>query len=173
MIDKNIVQKWLVDEGMFKNEISDDKSNFHFIINYPENHIMDLIQPLGKEDMLLIGCATEIDPSQIEAMGNASSERKRNFIWDIKLTLNQFLLDFELEHPNDVLQRFVITDEIYEDNLNKNNLILCIKKVFKGKLQCIWKLNKVFGEYSSKSNINNNNKNNNYNNNINKNNNYI
>ncbi|WP_413828225.1 DUF2299 family protein, partial [Methanobrevibacter sp. UBA46] len=51
-------------------------------------------------------------------------------MWDIKLTLNQFLLDFELEHPNDVLQRFVITDEIYEDNLNKNNLILCIKKVF-------------------------------------------
>jgi hypothetical protein len=170
MIDKNIVQKWLVEEGMFKNEISDDKSNFHFIINYPENHIMDLIQPLGKEDMLLIGCATEIDPSQIEAISSASSELKRNFIWDIKLTLNQFLLDFELEHPNDVLQRFVITDEIYEDGISKNNLILYIKKVFKGKLQCIWKLNKIFGEFNSKSNINNN-----YNikNNNNNNNNYI
>ena len=164
MIDKNIVQKWLVEEGMFKNEISDDKSNFHFIINYPENHIMDLIQPLGKEDMLLIGCATEIDPSQIEAISSASSELKRNFIWDIKLTLNQFLLDFELEHPNDVLQRFVITDEIYEDGISKNNLILYIKKVFKGKLQCIWKLNKIFGEINSKSNINNNYNNNNNNN---------
>ena len=124
---------------------------------------MDLIQPLGKEDMLLIGCATEIDPSQIEAISSASSELKRNFIWDIKLTLNQFLLDFELEHPNDVLQRFVITDEIYEDGISKNNLILYIKKVFKGKLQCIWKLNKIFGEINSKSNINNN-----YNNNNNK-----
>ena len=54
MIDKNIIQKWLVDEGMFKNEIPDNNSNFHFVVNYPENHVMDLIQPLGKNDMIFI-----------------------------------------------------------------------------------------------------------------------
>lgn len=71
MIDKNIIQKWLVDEGMFKNEIPDNNSNFHFVVNYPENHVMDLIQPLGKNDMILIGCATEIDPNQIDLIKNA------------------------------------------------------------------------------------------------------
>ncbi len=146
MIDKNIIQKWLVDEGMFKNEIPDNNSNFHFVVNYPENHVMDLIQPLGKNDMILIGCATEIDPNQIDLIKNAKKKVKQNFIWDIRFTLNNFLLDFELAHPNDELQRFVITDEIYEDGLTKNSLMMSIKKVFKGKLQCIWMLDRTFGE---------------------------
>jgi hypothetical protein len=144
MINKIQIQNWLAEEGMFKKEIPDDNSNFHFVINYPENHIIDLIQPKGKDDMILIGCATEIDPTQINLIKQSSNKDKQNFIWDIRLLLNNFLLDFELEHPNDILQRFVITDEIYEDGLSKNNLINIIKKVFKGKLQCIWKLNRTF-----------------------------
>ena len=107
---------------------------------------MDLIQPLGKNDMILIGCATEIDPNQIDLIKNAKKKVKQNFIWDIRFTLNNFLLDFELAHPNDELQRFVITDELYEDGLTKNSLMMTIKKVFKGKLQCIWMLDRTFGE---------------------------
>ena len=55
------------------------------------------------------------------------------------------LLDFELEHPNDQLKRFIITEDIFEDALTKHLLIKSIKKVFKGKLQCIWILGKTYG----------------------------
>jgi hypothetical protein len=55
------------------------------------------------------------------------------------------LLDFELEHPNDQLKRFIITEDIFEDGLSKHVLIKSIKKVFKGKLQCIWILGKTYG----------------------------
>ncbi|WP_263641298.1 DUF2299 family protein [Methanobrevibacter arboriphilus] len=48
----------------------------------------------------------------------------------MRFALNQFLLDFELEHPDNVLNRFVISEEIYEDGLTKNSLILSIKKSF-------------------------------------------
>lgn len=84
--------------------------------------------------------------NQIDLIKNAKKKVKQNFIWDIRFTLNNFLLDFELAHPNDELQRFVITDEIYEDGLTKNSLMMSIKKVFKGKLQCIWMLDRTFGE---------------------------
>ena len=54
----------------------------------------------------------------------------------------------------DVLKRFVITDELYEDGLTKHNLIKAIKKVFKGKLQCLWKLDYNFN-VNKKSNQDN------------------
>ncbi len=146
MIDEKVIKKWLVEEGLFKEQISDETSNFHFLINYPDEHVLDLIQPKHKEDMVLIGCASEIAPEQLLLIRDSSNKKRENFIWEIRFALNQFLLDFELEHPDNVLSRFVISEEIYEDGLTKNSLILSIKKVFKGKLQCIWITGKTFGE---------------------------
>ena len=146
MIDEKQIQDWLAEEGLFKEKIHDNTANFHFIANYPEDHIMDIIQPKNKDDMVLIGCATEVSPEQVSAIRLSSESKKQKFIWDLRLSLNQFLLDFELDHPNDELQKFVITEEIYEDGLSKNSLIIGMKKVFKGKLQCIWLLGKTFGE---------------------------
>lgn len=154
MINRELVQKWLVEEGMYKNEVGDENANFHFIANYPENHMMDIIQPKNKPDMILIGCATELDPTHLNIVSTASNEKKLELIWDVRFSLNEMLLDFELEHPNDVLKRFVITDELYEDGLTKHNLIKAIKKVFKGKLQCLWKLDYNFN-VNKKSNQNN------------------
>ena len=69
----------------------------------------------------------------------------QEFIWKIRFALNEMLLDFELDHPNDQLKRFIITDDIFGDGLSKHVLIKTIKKVFKGKLQCIWILGKTYG----------------------------
>lgn len=149
-IEKQMIQNWLAEEGFFRKSIHDDNANFHFIINYPDEHALDIIQPKGKEDIIVIGCATEIAPEQIAMIQGAKRSVKQNFIWDIRFGLNNFLLDFELEHPNDELQRFIITDEIYSDGLTKNSLISAIKKVFKGKLHCIWLIGKTFsGDVSS------------------------
>lgn len=145
MIDEKKVQDWLVDEGYFKEKIYDEEANFHFIINYPADHIIDLIQPKGKNDVILVGCATEMSPEQLKFIKSSNTEKKKKYIWDIRLSLNKFLLDFNLEHPNDELERFVITDEIYDDGLTKNSLIFTIKKVFRGKLHCIWLTEKTFG----------------------------
>jgi len=152
MIDEKQIRDWLVSEGLFKEQIHDDETaNFHFIINYPENHVLDIIQPKHKSDMLLIGCASEIAPEQVAVIRSSSEKKKENFIWDVRFTLNQFLLDFELEHPDNVLQRFIITEELYADGITKHSLIMAIKKVFKGKLQCIWIAGKSFGETSDGS----------------------
>jgi len=146
MIDEKEIRDWLVQEGLFKEQIPDETANFHFLVNYPEDHFLDLIQPKHKDDMILIGCASEISPEQISLIKDAPEKKRENFIWDIRFGLNQLLLDFELEHPDNVLQTFVISEEIYEDGLTKHSLIMTIKKVFKGKLQCIWLAGKTFGE---------------------------
>ncbi|WP_263641297.1 DUF2299 domain-containing protein [Methanobrevibacter arboriphilus] len=55
----------------------DETSNFHFLINYPNEHVLDLIQPKHKEDMILIGCASEIAPEQVALIKDSSNKKKR------------------------------------------------------------------------------------------------
>ena len=154
MVDKELIMKWLLEENIYKNENSEETSNFHLIINYPEGHMMDVIQPKDKPDVILIGCAFELNPNQLSVINNASNDKKSKFIWDIRLTLNEMLLDFQLEHPNNVLRKFVITEEIYEDALTKDYLMKTIKKVFKGNLQCLWMIDKTFGNVMNVNNQN-------------------
>ncbi|WP_288193027.1 DUF2299 domain-containing protein [uncultured Methanobrevibacter sp.] len=148
MIDESKIIKWLTDEGLLNKKIQDQNANFHYIINYPQDHMMDLIQPVGKEDMILIGCATEIAEEQKKMISQSSKQIKENFIWAMRFTLNQFLVDFELEHPDNKLNRFLITDEIFEDGLTKNELIHTIKRIYKSKLQCLWLIDKTFSSTS-------------------------
>ena len=146
MIDRNLLEKWLKEEGLLNNQIEDNTANFHYIVNYPPDHMMDLIQPKGKEDMILVGCATEIAAEQKELIKKSSIQLKDNLIWSIRFALNQFLVDFELNHPNNELERFLITDEIFEDGLKKDTLIHTIKRIYKAKLQCLWLLERTFSQ---------------------------
>jgi len=113
---------------------------------FGKDHMMDLISPKGKEDMILIGCATEIAEEQKNLIKKAPIQVNENFIWAIRFNLNQFLVDFELEHPNSQLEKFLITEEIFEDGLSKNELIHTFKRIYKAKLQCLWLLEKTFGQ---------------------------
>ncbi|MDR2831217.1 MAG: DUF2299 family protein [Methanobrevibacter sp.] len=144
MINEREIQDWLVEEGFFKEKIHDENSNFHFIINYPENNIFDIIQPKGKEDMIIIGCATNASPEHLDIIIKSSMDKKIDLIWNFKYMINQFLLDFQIEHPDNILQMFVISSTIYEDGLTKHDLIFEIKKIFKAKLQCLLYMEKVF-----------------------------
>ena len=76
---------------------------------------------------------------------------KNKFLFDVSTNLNLFLVDYELKVDQDILQQYVVTDNIYEDGLTKDALFKTIKRVFKAKLHCIMLLNYDFG------NLNNNN----------------
>lgn len=148
---ENKVQKWLSDEGFFRQKVPDDSANFHFIINYPEGHILDVIQPKGKEDMVLIACATNVSPEHQTEIRKLKLEKKMNLIWEFRFLLNNQFVDFQLQHPENILQSFLITDEIFEDGLSKDRLISSVKKIFRAKLQGIWKIQMEFGMYEEGS----------------------
>ncbi|HML05541.1 MAG TPA: DUF2299 family protein [Methanobacterium sp.] len=142
---ENKIQKWLSDEGLFRQKVPDDNANFHFMINYPEGHVLDVIQPKGKDDMVLIACATNVSPEHQTEIRKLNSEKKEKFMWEFRFLLNNQFVDFQLQHPENVLQSFLITDEIFEDGLTKDRLISSVKKIFRAKLQGIWKIQMEFG----------------------------
>jgi len=137
------VKNWLADEGVFREKAADENADFHFVIEFPKDNIMDVVKPKEK-DVIVIGCATQVAPEHINLMQNASPQDKNKFLFDVSTNLNLFLVDYELKVDQDILQQFVV-------GLSKDALFKTIKRVFKAKLHCIMLLNYAFG--NSNTNI--------------------
>lgn len=137
MINEKTIEKWLLDEN----------ADFHFIIEFPKDNIIDIVKPKQK-DCIVFACATQVSPEHINLMVSADLKTKKDFILELNFGLNNFLVDYELQIHNEMLQQFIITDQIFEDGLTKDNFIKTIKRVFKSKLHCIWLIEKKFNNLS-------------------------
>ena len=141
------VKNWLSEEDMLREVKYDENAEFHFVIEFPKDNIMDVVQPKGS-DCIIIACATQVADEHKSMMMNSDDITKQDFLAVLNMSLNSFLVDFEIQVNNNILQQFVVTDQIFEDGLSKNELVRTLKKVFKAKLQCIWLMNKTFADMS-------------------------
>ena len=153
MISEETIKQWLLDEDMLLEMKYDESADCHFIIEFPKENIMDVVKPKDK-DCIILACATQVSPEHTNLMMSSNPSVKKDFILDLNFGLNQFLVDYELQVQNDVLQQFIITDQIFEDGLTKNELVKTLKRIFKSKLHCIWLIDKKFGTISQPSNEN-------------------
>ena len=138
------VRQWLSDEDFLREVKYDENADFHFIVEFPKDNIIDVVKPAGK-DCVIVACATQVAPQHLDLMNQADKKTQKDFIMELNFGLNSFLVDYELQVSHDILQQFVITDQIFEDGLTKNELVRTIKRVFKSKLQCIWLIDQKFG----------------------------
>ena len=138
------VRQWLSEEDLMREVKYDENADFHFIVEFPKDNIMDVVKPEGK-DCIIVACATQVAPQHMELMKQADDATRKEFLMDLNFGLNNFLVDFELQVAQDILQQFVVTDQIFEDGLTKNELIRTLKRVFKAKLHCIWLIDDDFG----------------------------
>ena len=138
------VKQWLSDEDFLREVKYDENADFHYIVEFPKDNIIDVVKPADK-DCIIIACATQVAPQHLNLMNQADNKTQKDFIMDLNFGLNSFLLDYELQVSNDILQQFVITDQIFEDGLTKNELVRTLKRVFKSKLHCIWLIDQKFG----------------------------
>ena len=144
------IQNWLLEEGMLREKKEDENADFHFVIEFPKDNILDVVQPKGK-DCIVIGCATQVAPQHLELMTSASEKTKRDFLLNTQIDINKFLVDFELNINQNLLQQYIITDTIYIDGLSKHEFIKSIKRVFKAKIHCVWLIEKTFGSINQQS----------------------
>lgn len=143
---KTKVKKWLTDEGLFEKEIQDDQV-FHLVINFPENQVspMDIVQPKGKDDSIIILCTVNLMQNQIERMKNLSAEERLSFIMEFIMKLSEHHVLFNLLHPENVLQKYAIQVTIFEDGLTKDKLMSTIIKLNSVKTISGFMIQKRFG----------------------------
>ena len=148
------IRTWLIDEEALLEKKFDENADFHYIIEFPKENIMDVVKPRGK-NCVIIACATQVAQEHLNLMKSSTPENRRDFIFDVQFGLNSYLVDFDLNIDNDLLQQFVVTNTIFEDGLTKNEFMKTINRTFKAKLHCIFLINKRFGGISPKSNVSN------------------
>lgn len=139
------IRTWLMDEDALLEKKFDENAEFHYIIEFPKENIMDVVKPNGK-DAIVIACATQVSPEHLTLMNSSTPENRRDFLFDLQFGLNSYLVDFDLNVNKDVLQHFVVTNTTFEDGLNKNEFMKTLNRVFKSKLFCIFLINKSFGK---------------------------
>jgi hypothetical protein len=142
-LEENIRQ-WLSDEDFLREVKYDENADFHYIVEFPKDNIIDVVKPVGK-DCIIIACATQVAPQHLDLMKQADNKTQKDFIMDLNFGLNNFLVDFELQVAQDILQQFVVTEQIFEDGITKNEFFRTLKRIFKAKLHCIWLIDKTFG----------------------------
>ena len=138
------VRQWLSEEDLLREVKYDENADFHYIIEFPKENIMDVVKPEGK-DCLIVACATQVAPQHLDLMKHSDNKTQKDFIMDLNFGLNNFLVDFELQVAQDILQQFVVTEQIFEDGITKNEFFRTLKRIFKAKLHCIWLIDKTFG----------------------------
>ncbi len=151
MITSNVIQKWLSDEGIFRNKLEDESANFHFTVEPGPQNVVDVIQPKGKKDCLFVATKISVAPEHLQQLNLLSPKGKEEFLWNFRFSLNNMAVDFQLEHPANVLQSFTITDIIIEDGLTKDRLVDTLRKVSRAKLQGIWLIQKQVGIKASET----------------------
>ena len=57
MISEETIKQWLLDEDMLLEMKYDESADFHFIIEFPKENIMDVVKPKDK-DCIILACAT-------------------------------------------------------------------------------------------------------------------
>ena len=152
MIEEETIKNWIVDEGIFREKKVDENADFHYIVEFPKDNIMDVVKPKGK-DFILIACATQVSPQHLELMNNSSAKQRSDFLLDVNMAINQFLVDCQLavDQNSNLLQQYVITYQIFEDGITKNTLFDALKRVFKSKIQCVWLIERTFGTVNDAS----------------------
>lgn len=152
-IEEN-VRTWLMDEDALLEKKFDENTDFHYIIEFPKENIMDVVKPKGK-DCIVIACATHVAKQHLDLMISSTPENRRDFILDLQFGINSYLVDFDLNIDQDLLKQFVVTSTIFEDGLTKNEFMKTVNRVFKAKLYCIFLIDKKFGHISPAGNVSN------------------
>lgn len=150
---EDTIRMWLSDEDILREVKYDENADFHFIVEFPKDNIMDVVKPKDK-DCVVIACATQVSPEHTSLMNSSSDKKRSKFIQELNYGLNNFLVDYELNISQNILQQFVITDQIFEDGLTKHEFVRTLKRVFKSKLHCIWLINEKFSTQTVVSNEN-------------------
>jgi hypothetical protein len=144
---KKKVYDWLAQEGMFRKEVDDPKSAFHFGINYPVGspYHIEVVKPRDMKDGVLIVSVLRVAPSHQTALAKLSPEKRKPLIHNLKLRLLSRHPGFSVKEQDGVWDAVQFQVRLLHDRLSKTTLLEAIDDVFRSMLFVIWTFGHHFG----------------------------
>ena len=146
---KDLIQEYLLDEGLLRNKIPIDKKKleFGFGFLFPLGLIaqkMVVIKPKNK-DLIIISNPIQISPQQVEALNSLENNGKISFFFDLR----KFFLVKDVFFRIDTQKfRYEISDQMFlkkDGTISKNSFFKSVRKVF----TCSAYSNMLLNEYCS------------------------
>ena len=135
---KNLLQEYLLEEGLLRGKITDQKLDFGFQFIFPPGNDpmgrqigrnMVIIKPKQK-DLIIISLGTQISKPHVDALNSLKENRKSQYFWDLR----KFFLAKDLFYRIDVQNhRYEISDQIFLNEngaVSKNKFFKAIRRVF-------------------------------------------
>jgi hypothetical protein len=146
---KQLIQEYLLDEGLLRNKLplDDKKLDFGFQFVFPPGPIaqkMVVLRPKNK-DLIIVSNPIQIAPQQVEALNALENNRKIYFFVDIRKFFLAKDVFFRIDTQN---FRYEISDQIFlkrDGTISKNSFFKSIRRVF----TCSAYSNMILSEYCS------------------------
>ncbi|MHA1914285.1 MAG: DUF2299 family protein [Promethearchaeota archaeon] len=150
---KQLIQEYLLDEGLLREKVSNPKLEFGFQFIFPPGNDpagrpigrkMVVIKPKNRK-LIVISLGTQISKPHIEALTSLKDNKKMQFFWDLR----KFFLLKDLFYRIDIQKyRYEISDQIFlkqNGSISKNKFFKSIRRIFDGAAYS----NIILGEYCS------------------------
>jgi len=142
------IKTWLVQEGLFKEEVPQESLYFQLAAEFPakSGRHLSIIQPKSHEDMIVVFSRIRLADSHLLALAAMPPKDRDRLLWQMRYDLLFQDSSFEMEPGGGDLQSIRFTREIYYDGLTKNKLMETVRENFKCELYVVWKFQEIFGE---------------------------
>jgi hypothetical protein len=144
---KELIQEYLSQEGLLKENLTDPKLEFGFKFVFPPvpmGKIMFVIKPKNK-NIIIITIGTQISEPHVNALNALENSKKLQFFLDLRkfFLLKDVYFRIDLEE-----NRYEISEQMFvekEGTITKNNFYNSVRKVF----NCDAYSNIILEEYCS------------------------
>lgn len=146
---RETVLKWCQEEMMFREEIKDAGSAFHFRVCLPEMPgknplLLSVVQPEGK-DKVIVTSAIGIDSESSAIMARMDRPDRERFVLDLCYKLHLGPALFHIEESEGIIKQVSVTEVIYSDGLSKDRFMRSTQNVYKGISVVILELRGILG----------------------------
>jgi hypothetical protein len=131
---KSLIRKYLLDEGLLRENLPDPKSQFDFgyIFSFPPGQQvqrMSVFKPKNKNFIIII-IRTQISKQHIEALNSLKDNKKMQFFEDLR----KFFIIKEIFFRIDVQNyRYEINDQLFlkkDGSVSRNSFFKSIRRIF-------------------------------------------
>jgi len=145
---KEKIKTWLVQEGLFKEEVPQENLYFQIAAEFPakSGRHLSVLQPKNHEDLIVVFSRIKLADLHQKALSAMPPKERERLLWQMRYDLLFQDSGFEIEPGGSDLQSIRFTREIYYDGLTKNELMQAIRNNFKCELYVVWKFQETFGD---------------------------
>ncbi len=151
---KEKIKGWLEEEKVFKEEVEDEKAEFHFAVEYPSGSGQSCeIIKLKDKDIFILGSRIVLSEEHFKAIHSMPKNQKDSLLWQVRFDLLFREPEFRIIPSVQEFKSIEFTDNLYLEEITLPVLMGKLKEIFRCKLYIIWRLTQLISSADEDSGL--------------------